>query len=353
MNYFGNQVATRKFGPPTLILRPWNGIMTHTNSPYPVKGTTAKKWGRGRSGLKWIWDQCGLDDAEEDPIKFIDAQESWNVQIDTVELRRIAGLWIHLTELYSEGRCFLKGFFNALEAFRSDRDLDGWKLQEAMDSARELEENDASRETAGNGYPLFTRVTYQLVLHTHALRRLFNTVEPRVSSIRPTEKSKIQYACGDASAEGFAQAVQYPDLLIDERDGLWLPEFTEKSSNLREAMNIANHLKQDIQAGKHDGCEIWQATDNAVWSAVCNKGMSSVRHLFDLLVDIKILCHEHEVFYHCFHISGERMIATGIDGLSRGDHESGIALGYDLRDFLPLDVGAFDYPDNIYTTLYT
>jgi hypothetical protein len=191
MNYFGNQVAARKFGPPTLIPRPWNGIMTHTDTPYPVKGTTAKKWGRGRSGLKWIWDQCGFDDAEDDPIKSIDAQESWNVQIDTAELRRIAGLWIHLTELYTEGRCFLKGFFNALEAFRSDRDLDGWKLLEAMDSARELEENDASRETAGNGYPLFTKVTYQLVLHTHTLRRLFNTVEPRVSSIRPTEKSKI------------------------------------------------------------------------------------------------------------------------------------------------------------------
>eukprot|EP00956_Cyclotella_meneghiniana_P031706 scaffold84030_cov20-Cyclotella_meneghiniana.AAC.1 len=40
------------------------------------------------------------------------------------------------------------------------------------------------------------------------------------------------------------------------------------------------------------------------------------------------------------------MIATGIDGMSRGDKDSGIALGYDLRDFLPLDMGAFDYPDN-------
>ena len=36
------------------------------------------------------------------------------------------------------------------------------------------------------------------------------------------------------------------------------------------------------------------------------------------------------------------MIATGIDGLSRGDRDSGIALGYDLRTFLPLDKSAFD-----------
>ena len=57
MNYYGNQCAGRKFGPPTL---PWNGIMTHTDAPYPVKGTTAKKWNRGKSGLQWIWDQCGL-----------------------------------------------------------------------------------------------------------------------------------------------------------------------------------------------------------------------------------------------------------------------------------------------------
>ena len=322
MNYYGNQCAARKFGPPTLIPRPWNGIMTHTDTPYPVKGTTAKKWTRGLAGLAWVWRECGLPDDLADPIDYIKSLDEWDVSIDTAELRRIAGLWVHLTELYTEGRCFLKGYFNAMEAFRSDRDLDGWRLEDSMESARALESDDASREVAAAEYPLLTRVTYQLVLHTHALRRLFHTPEPRVAPIRPDEKHQVRYACGDASAEGFAQAVQYPDLTIDERDGLWLPEYSAKSSNLREALNIANHLKRDIQAGKHDGCEVWQATDNAVWSAVCNKGMSSVRHLFDLFVDIKILCHEHNVFYHCFHISGERMISTGIDGLSRGDHRS-------------------------------
>ena len=112
-----------------------------------------------------------------------------------------------------------------------------------------------------------------------------------------------RYACGDASVEGFAQAVQYPDLVIDERDGLWLPEISGKSSNLREALNIANKLKLDISNGKHDSCELWQATDNAVWSAACNKGMSSAHHLFNLLVDIKVLCHEHDVFFHFFHFN--------------------------------------------------
>ena len=40
------------------------------------------------------------------------------------------------------------------------------------------------------------------------------------------------------------------------------------------------------------------------------------------------------------------MIATGIDGLSRGDRESRVALGYDLWSFLPLDTSAFEFKDN-------
>ena len=276
MNYFANQVAARKVGPPTLIPRPWNGVMTHTDSPHPVKGTTAKKWNRGRRGLAWVWEQCGLADDETNPGRYIDNLLSWDIQLDTAEIRRIAGLWVHITETYTEGRCFLKGFFNALEGFRADRDIDGWRLLDTMESAKELEIQDASRATAVADYPIMTRATRELVMHVYALRRIFGSDEPRVAQIRPTEKHKLRYGCGDASAEGFAEAVQYPNLEIDERNGLWLPEYVEKSSNTREALNIANHLKRDISAGKHDGCEVWQATDNAVWSAICNKGMSSV-----------------------------------------------------------------------------
>ena len=150
----------------------------------------------------------------------------------------------------------------------------------------------------------------------------------------------------DASVEGFGMGIQYPDMVVEERDGLWNDETAVKSSNYREALNVANHLNHNISSGRHDSYEVWSATDNAVWSAVCNKGLSTARHLFLLLVDIKLLCYEHNVFLHPFHISGNRMIATGIDGLSRGDRNSGIALGYDIRDFVPLGMSAFDYPGN-------
>ena len=132
----------------------------------------------------------------------------------TGELRRIAGLGVHVTEIYSEGRCFLKGFFNALEAFRFGRDDDGWRLADAsdlsgaMDAAANLETQDAGQESAHAGYPLETRVTNQLVMHAEALLTLFSSETPMVIPIRPTGRGKVRYICGDASAEGFGVVTQ-------------------------------------------------------------------------------------------------------------------------------------------------
>jgi hypothetical protein len=37
--------------------------------------------------------------------------------VPTAELRQIAGLGVNITEVYQDSRCYLKGFFNAIEAF--------------------------------------------------------------------------------------------------------------------------------------------------------------------------------------------------------------------------------------------
>jgi len=42
------------------------------------------------------------------------------------------------------------------------------------------------------------------------------------------------------------------------------------------------------------------------------------------------------------HISGTRMIKSGIDGLSRGDKAEGIALGKDILKYVPLNLSPFD-----------
>ena len=247
-----------------------------------------------------------------------------------------------MTEIYRTGRSFLKGMFNAIEAFRSNRDLDGWRLDEVMDSAKNLEVRDATRLEASEDYPLETQITEELVVHVQALQTLFEPEEPLMVPIRPTSSHKLRYLLGDASAEGFAIATQYPNGRVEFKDGLWLEELSDGGTNLREAQNHVNYLLASIKEGKHDGCEIWAGTDNAVFSAVWHKGMSSARHLFNLVLELKVECLKHEVWLHVFHVSGDRMIACGIDGGSRGNEEAGIYIGFDMRTFLPLDKGAFE-----------
>ena len=160
--------------------------------------------------------------------------------------------------------------------------------------------------------------------------------------VRPMDTHKLRYCIGDASTEGFAIITQHPDLSTETRDGLWDELFAEGGSNLREAQNFGNHLLQEVKAGKHDDCAVWACTDNSVWSAVWNKGMSTVKHLSKIVLKLEVEFHKHEVFLNKCHISGDRMIATDIDGRSHGNLDARVSLGCDICQYLPMDRGAFE-----------
>ena len=247
MNHLGNQADDRKYRDVTTTPGPWIGGIMHTDTPFPMQSTTGKKWSKFRAGLHWVIQQS--EDCEE---------------ISTGSMRQIAGLGVNVTEIYPEGRPYLKGFFNALESWRGWRDVDGWKLQQTMDSLRDLEARGATREECQEAYPEHVRITDELVMHVKGLLKLFGSEEPRAVPVRPTDRGKVRYHAGDASAEGYAAGTQYPDLSFEGRDGLWRKDFAAGGSNLREAQNIVNHLLLEVREGKHDGCEVWSATDNAV-----------------------------------------------------------------------------------------
>ena len=128
--------------------------------------------------------------------------------------------------------------------------------------------------------------------------------------------------------------------------GNWSTNETARGSNWREATNLARIFLSQVRGGHLDGKEVWMATDNLVWALISNKGMSKKKGLSDIVREIKYECRQHEVFWHPFHVSGKRMIKMGFDGLSRGDFDSGIMLGRDIRTLVPLGVSAFDFEDN-------
>jgi len=123
--------------------------------------------------------------------------------------------------------------------------------------AADLDAREEPEIEFSKGYPISTFITPELIAHCSALEHLLAAEAPLLVPVRPTDAHKLRYVVGDASAEGFFIATQYPDLSITTRGGLWEDEFAEGSSNLREAQNFGNHLLDEIKAGKHDGCAVW------------------------------------------------------------------------------------------------
>ena len=85
-----------------------------------MKSTTGSKWAKFQVGLQWI------------------LKEAKNVETDTVCVQQIVGQGVNVTEVHPEGHSYLKGAFNALEAWRGWRDVDGWRLQKTMDILQNL-----------------------------------------------------------------------------------------------------------------------------------------------------------------------------------------------------------------------
>lgn len=185
LNSVGNQADDKKYRRPTCRPGAWKGEIMHTDQPFPRKSTTGKKWTRFKSGVAWVLEQGQT-----------------GTQVSTAELRRIAGLGINVTDVYRDARCYLKGFFNAIESFRADRDLNGWRVQDGPDlvldesglspevvddsmaAAEALEIDDAGTATAATGYPLLTPITPELIAHCEALLDLFDSDTPHAVYIR-------------------------------------------------------------------------------------------------------------------------------------------------------------------------
>jgi hypothetical protein len=204
MNLLGNQADDWKYRLPTTTPGAWNGVIIHTDTPFPMMLTTLKKWTRFKDGLAWIL-----------------SQSKDMGSVPTAEKRRIARLGVNIMQVYDDAKCYLKGFFNAIEAFCN---LEGWQIQNSVYAVAFLEfEHDLGEGSpldAQGNYPLLTPVTSELLLHVEALQILFAGQQPLMILIRPTDKGKLQFFCRDASCKGFGGATQYPDGTLTSQEGL-------------------------------------------------------------------------------------------------------------------------------------
>ena len=121
MNFWGNQADNRKYRLPTVTPGAWNGVIVHTNTPFPVISMTDKKWTCFKAGILWILLERGATRS-----------------LLTLELRKIAslGVGVNVMQVYLDAKCYLKRIFNTLKAFRADRDSLRWRTDMSVASTK-------------------------------------------------------------------------------------------------------------------------------------------------------------------------------------------------------------------------
>ena len=236
---------------------------------------------------------------------------------------------------------YLNGLHLTIDSWRPNRDDQGWKIG-------------GQPTHSVTQYPL-RPTTVKAVPRLHqdvsALKTLCATPTPPWRRVRPKKTAAVYYGFGDASGSAYGAALQQlrsgkgddPPRQVLYEYGQWLERATEEeSSNWREFTNLVEFLESQSKGGGLNDSELFMFTDNSTADAAFWKGTSKSPKLLELVLRLRKLEMSLGITIHLVHISGKRMIASGIDGLSRGDHSTGIMAGQSLLSFVPLASNALE-----------
>ena len=167
--------------------------------------------------------------------------------------------------------------------------------------------------------------------------------EPPKQLYRARHRSAF-FVIGDSSGKGKGNAVveQYG---VDYESGLWNCVWSKKSSNCREAENLTDRLERLGSDHSLNDHEVFLITDNSAFEGAYYKGHSQSRELSDIVFRVHKMQRDGGFILHVIHISGKRMKASGVYGLSRGDLTEGMMAGEDPLSYIPFHKGADERSD--------
>ena len=158
---------------------------------------------------------------------------------------------------------------------------------------------------------------------------------PPLRLIRCKRVSNVYYGFGDASGSAFGATLSDGQLTQSEY-GQWSTTDSEQSSNWRELDNLVETIEGWTQTQNMAGSQLFVFTDNQVAECAFWKGTPKSKNLFDLVLTLKCLALSWSIDLHVIHVSGRRMQHQGTDGLSRGEHGTGVTGGANMLTFIPL-----------------
>ena len=319
LNFLGIQDAARKRSYPSTKPGPWAGTMVICDGQ--VSGTTTtKKWNKAQGIVSELAASLAKDRG----------------QLSLKRIEKDTGFLVYLGRTFRHMVPYLKGLYLTADSWRPDRDMGGWKY-----SRRELAAAVAEGKVPEEDYPeapLTVQAVPRLASDLEALGSFLGGPAPPVQPYR-AEKKSVFFLFGDASGVAMGAAC-CRDGVVTWTSGEWEEEAKLQSSNWREATNLADRFEEEAEAGDLKGTEVFILTDNFVFESTYWKGSSSSRKLHEIVLRLHRTAHFKGVLLRVYHISGERMKRSGVDGLSRGDLLEGIMAGADPLSFVPFHLGA-------------
>ena len=346
LQYFGIQDAPRKRRPPSKTPGAWAGSVQHITKDAVSKTVTQAKWDKGRNII----------------APYVEAFKQTNTlpTFSHKQMQRDVGFLVHLALTYAALMPFLKGFYLTMNNWRGGRNADGWKLnarewisllqvkmadQEVDSICGLLEDDEDNRDTKSTTPtqrssakpPQQIQAVPRLRSDIKAIAIMFETSNPPIIQVRSSSIFVAIYGAGDASGTGFGSAILLPQKSLSYRIGVWRhDDVVGESSNWKEFTNCVEAMEEEAEKGNLSSTELFFFTDNTTVERCFYKGSSSSKKLLDLIIQLRRLEMRYSLRLHISHVSGKRMIAWGVDGISRGQLNEGVMAGKPMLSFLPL-----------------
>jgi hypothetical protein len=331
----GIQDTPRKRRPPSLEPGAWAGGVMHSSNDEVTILVTEERWAKTRKILRRIE---------------LDMDSSSGMKYDLLNSDR--GFLVYVTRAYPALTPYLKGIHLTLASWQGERDPDtGWKAKTRKQVIDDLDPLSWDSKfgmvsKTNQEAPEYVDPVPRMAEDMRALLDLTASLEAPKRAARMKFLAQVIYGFGDASGHGFGSTFLVDGERIRYRTGSWTIT-NEHSSNFRELCNLVESMEDLSEEGLLAGREIFLFTDNSTAERAYYKGTSSAKPLFELVLRLKKLEMSGKFKLHVIHVAGTRMIAQGTDGMSRGDHGSGVMAGMPMLSFVPLNLSALDRSEHL------
>lgn len=333
LQYLGIQDAPRKRRPSSQSGGAWAGTIFEITADAIFKTVSKEKWEKGRTIIQYLVERC----------KGSDVPSTLNHR----DLTSKRGFLVHLSMTFTNLVPFLKGLHLTIDSWRPLRKDDGWKFSLKESRAWLAHQvgdgvtEDEVYDMLNVGAPAEVEPVPRLIEDLEFLAHFFAQESPPRVMVRSRLVFLIVYGFGDASGKGFGSTFTVQNG-ISYRIGVWNPDESDESSNWREFTNVVEALEEEAASGRLKNCTIYFFTDNTTVEAALYKGTSTSKKLLALVIRVKLLETQQGIRIFVSHVSGNRMIAEGGDGVSRGSLNEGVMAGEDILSFIPLHLSAIE-----------